>query len=91
MVVAVLKHIDARELKLEPDELDRICDRSRKMVILNGMSDLFVENLQALIIICFEDVSISSLSLAEHLTKQLLLTVLKPRSVTAYCLEPGQL
>lgn len=56
MVVAVLSHIDSTILNLELDEIEKICDQSRKIVILTGMDNLIVENLQALTIVCFKDV-----------------------------------
>jgi hypothetical protein len=59
MVVATLKHVDCSTLV----NTDEICERSRKIVILNGMDNLYVQNLQALIIVCFADVSMSILSL----------------------------
>lgn len=56
MVVALLKHVYPRELMAGLGDIESICERSRKIVVLTAMDYLFVENLQALIIICFEDV-----------------------------------
>jgi hypothetical protein len=56
MVVALLKHVYPRELIADLGDIESICERSRKVVVLTAMDDLYVENLQALIIICFEDV-----------------------------------
>lgn len=59
MIVAMLRHIDPRELSVNLGNVESICERSRKIVILTGMDDMYVENLQALIIVCFEDVRLS--------------------------------
>jgi hypothetical protein len=59
MTVAMLRHIDPRELSIDIGNVESICERSRKIVILTGMEDMYVENLQALIIVCFEDVRLS--------------------------------
>ena len=56
MTVAMLRHIDPRELSADLGNIEHICELSRKIVILTGMEDMYVENLQALIIVCFEDV-----------------------------------
>jgi hypothetical protein len=56
MVFALLRHVDST-LTAGLDDIDAICERSRKIVVLTAMNDLHVENLQALTIICFEDVS----------------------------------
>lgn len=56
MTVAMLRHIDPRELSVDIVSIESICERARKVVILTGMEDMYVENLQALIIVCFEDV-----------------------------------
>lgn len=56
MTVAMLRHIDPCELSVDLASIESICERSRKIVILTGMEDMYVENLQALIIVCFEDV-----------------------------------
>lgn len=56
MTVAMLRYIDPRELPVDLGNIESICERSRKIVILTGMEDMYVENLQALIIVCFEDV-----------------------------------
>jgi hypothetical protein len=56
MVVAMLKHVDQSVLPADLKDIEAVCERSRKIVVLTAMDDLYVENLQALIIICFEDV-----------------------------------
>jgi hypothetical protein len=56
MVFALLKHVDPSLLKNVHD-VDAVCERSRKIVLLTAMNDLHVENLQALTILCFEEVS----------------------------------
>lgn len=56
MLVAMLKHVDRREITVDLGDIESICERSRKIVILTAMDELHVENLQALVIICFEDV-----------------------------------
>ena len=56
MVVAMLKHVDRREVMINLGDIESICERSRKIVVLTAMDELCVENLQALVIICFEDV-----------------------------------
>ena len=59
MVVAMLKHLDRREIAVNLGDIESICERSRKIVVLTAMDELYVENLQALVIICFEDVRYS--------------------------------
>ena len=56
MVVAMLKHLDRREITVNLGDIESVCERSRKIVVLTAMDELYVENLQALVIICFEDV-----------------------------------
>ena len=56
MVVATLKHVDPRETTANLRDIESICERSRKIVVLTAMDGLCVENLQALVIVCFEDV-----------------------------------
>ena len=56
MVVAMLRHLDRREITTNLGDIDSICERSRKIVVLTAMDGLYVENLQALVIVCFEDV-----------------------------------
>jgi hypothetical protein len=60
MVVATLKHVDCRAIGIDLGEIESICERSRKIVVLTAMDELYVENLQALVIICFEDVGYHS-------------------------------
>jgi hypothetical protein len=55
MVFALLRHMDS-DLTADVEDIEAICERSRKIVVLTAMNDLHVENLQALTIICFEDV-----------------------------------
>lgn len=62
MTVAMLRHIDPQKLPADLGDIESICERSRKIVILTGMEDMYVENLQALIIICFEDVRLIPVS-----------------------------
>jgi len=57
MIIAVLRFIDCNDSELNIQDVDIICEKSRKIVILTGMDNLSVENLQALIIVCFNDVS----------------------------------
>lgn len=57
MVIAVLRFIDFTDSESNIQDVDIICEKSRKIVILTGMDNLSVENLQALIILCFNDVS----------------------------------
>ena len=56
MVVAALRFVDVDRSSLSLHEVDRQVDKSRKIVLLNAMDQLSVENLQALIIIAFNDV-----------------------------------
>lgn len=56
MLVAMLKHLDRRKITVDLGDIESICERSRKIVVLTAMDELHVENLQALVIICFEDV-----------------------------------
>lgn len=56
MVFALLKHVNPSLLKGVHD-VESVCERSRKIVLLTAMDDLHVENLQALTILCFEEVS----------------------------------
>jgi hypothetical protein len=55
MVFALLKHVD-QELLSNIGDIEAVCERSRKIVVLTAMNDLHVENLQALTILCFQDV-----------------------------------
>ncbi len=62
MVVAALRFVDVDRSSLSLHDVERQVDKSRKIVLLNAMDQLSVENLQALIIIAFNDVrSIPSL------------------------------
>ncbi|KAJ5610554.1 hypothetical protein N7510_007273, partial [Penicillium lagena] len=75
MVVALLKHVYPRELIADLGDVESICERSRKIVVLTAMDDLYVENLQALIIICFEDIGSGRLSRAWPIVGSLTRTV----------------
>lgn len=57
MVVAALRFVNNTERKLAPEEIERWTARSRRFVVLISMGGLSVENLQALIIVAFDDVS----------------------------------
>ncbi|CEL11121.1 hypothetical protein ASPCAL14227 [Aspergillus calidoustus] len=74
MVFALLRHVDST-LAAGLDDIDAICERSRKIVVLTGMNDLHVENLQALTIICFEDIGSGRLSRAWPIVGSLTRTV----------------
>ncbi|KAJ5690491.1 hypothetical protein N7462_004883 [Penicillium macrosclerotiorum] len=75
MVVALLKHVYPRELIENLGDIDTICERSRKIAVLTAMDALYVENLQALIIICFEDIGSGRLSRAWPIVGSLTRTV----------------
>ncbi|KAL2867382.1 Zn(II)2Cys6 transcription factor [Aspergillus lucknowensis] len=74
MVFALLKHVDT-ELTANLGDIEAICERSRKIVVLNAMNDLHVENLQALTIVCFEDIGSGRLSRAWPIVGSLTRTV----------------
>ncbi|KAL3475181.1 hypothetical protein BJX99DRAFT_271211 [Aspergillus californicus] len=74
MVYALLRHVD-RELTAPLGEIENICERSKKIVVLTAMSDLHVENLQALTIVCFEDIGSGRLSRAWPIVGSLTRTV----------------
>lgn len=56
MVVAALRFVDNPEIRHSISEIERRTLRSRNIVILNAMDHLSVENLQALVILAFNDV-----------------------------------
>ncbi|KAG9258468.1 fungal-specific transcription factor domain-containing protein [Emericellopsis atlantica] len=56
MVIAALRFVESPNLRLSATEVERICARSRRLVLLTCMDGLSVENLQALIIVAFEDI-----------------------------------
>lgn len=56
MVVAALRYVDSPETRPSAQEVERRALRSRNIVILNAMDQLSVENLQALVILAFNDV-----------------------------------
>ncbi|OLN92832.1 putative transcriptional regulatory protein C530.05-like protein 11 [Colletotrichum chlorophyti] len=68
MVVAALRFVDNPETRLSAQEVERRMLRSRNIVVLNAMDHLSVENLQALVILAFNDVSSSRSSVRAHLT-----------------------
>ncbi|KFY06509.1 hypothetical protein V492_08011 [Pseudogymnoascus sp. VKM F-4246] len=75
MLVAMLKHVDWRQITVDPGNIEILCERSRKIVILTAMDELHVENLQALVIICFEDIGSGRVSRAWPLVGSLTRTV----------------
>ncbi|KAF4215737.1 hypothetical protein CNMCM6457_005752 [Aspergillus fumigatiaffinis] len=75
MVVAMLKHVDQSVLPADLKDIEAVCERSRKIVVLTAMDDLYVENLQALIIICFEDIGSGRVSRAWPIVGSLTRTV----------------
>ncbi|KAF4183531.1 hypothetical protein CNMCM8060_003443 [Aspergillus lentulus] len=75
MVVAMLKHVDQSVLPADLKDIEAVCERSRKIVVLTAMDDLYVENLQALIIICFEDIGSGRVSRAWPIIGSLTRTV----------------
>ena len=60
IIVGALRFIDLSTCMISADQLPSIVEKSRSKVLLNAMSGLSVENLQALIIIVFTDVSRSA-------------------------------
>ncbi|KAJ0329889.1 hypothetical protein COL5a_003715 [Colletotrichum fioriniae] len=67
MVVAALRFVDNSEIRLSALEVERRTSRSRNIVILNALDHLSVENLQALVILAFNDVSTTKNSRIEVL------------------------
>ncbi len=57
MIVSALRFAHPEGHALSAEELDAMIKRSRSIVVLNAMDSLTVENLQALIMIAFSDVS----------------------------------
>lgn len=57
MVVSAARFVAQDRNPEFPGGLDRLCARSRNAVLLTSMDHLSVENLQALIIVAFNDVS----------------------------------
>ncbi|EFQ31875.1 uncharacterized protein GLRG_07019 [Colletotrichum graminicola M1.001] len=55
MVVTALRYVDNPETRPSAQEIGRRAMRSRNIVILNAMNQLSVDNLQALIILAFND------------------------------------
>lgn len=56
MVVAALRYVESSESRLTADDVERTAKQSRNFVTLSAMDCLSVENLQALIILAFNDV-----------------------------------
>ncbi|KAF6818089.1 hypothetical protein CPLU01_13410 [Colletotrichum plurivorum] len=75
MVVAALRFVDNLETRLSAQEVERRMLRSRNIVILNAMDHLSVENLQALIIIAFNDIGNGDASKAWSIVGSLTRTV----------------
>lgn len=75
MVIAVLRFIDFTDSESNIQDVDIICEKSRKIVILTGMDNLSVENLQALIILCFNDIGTGRLTRAWPILASLTRTV----------------
>lgn len=57
MVVSALRFVDHVEHQLSASQLEKMAHLSRNFVVLNAMSTMSVESLQALIIVAFTDVS----------------------------------
>ncbi|KAL2845485.1 fungal-specific transcription factor domain-containing protein [Aspergillus pseudoustus] len=74
MIFGLLKHVDSN-LTAGLGDIEGICERSRKIVLLTAMNDLHVENLQALTLICFEDIGSGRLSRAWPIVGSLTRTV----------------
>ncbi|KAK2060415.1 hypothetical protein LY76DRAFT_682747 [Colletotrichum caudatum] len=75
MVVAALRYVDNPETHLSAQEMERWAIRSRSIVILNAMDQLSVENLQALIILAFNDIGNGDASKAWSIVGSLTRTV----------------
>ncbi|KAF9876919.1 hypothetical protein CkaCkLH20_05765 [Colletotrichum karsti] len=75
MVVAALRFVDNPETRLPAHEVERRTSKSRNVVILNAMDHLSVENLQALIIIAFNDIGNGDASKAWSIVGSLTRTV----------------
>ncbi|KAK1624043.1 hypothetical protein BDP81DRAFT_398997 [Colletotrichum phormii] len=75
MVVAALRFVDNSEIRLSALEVERRTSRSRNIVILNAMDHLSVENLQALVILAFNDIGNGDASKAWSIVGSLTRTV----------------
>ncbi|KAK1994620.1 hypothetical protein LX36DRAFT_641127 [Colletotrichum falcatum] len=75
MVVAALRYVDNPETRPSAQEMERWVVRSRNTVILNAMDQLAVENLQALIILAFNDIGNGDASKAWSIVGSLTRTV----------------
>lgn len=66
MVVAAAKFVQPDRCLLSPESVETMAKKSRNVVLLNAMDNLSVENLQALVVIAFNDVRrpVSSLLVA---------------------------
>lgn len=58
MVVAALRFVEISDTRLSAQNVEKQMTLSRRFVVLNSMDSLSVENLQALIIIAFNDVRV---------------------------------
>ena len=56
MIVSTIKHLSADELGLTVETLHDMVDKSRRMVMQHAMEDVSVENVQALVIMAFDNV-----------------------------------
>ncbi|CCF41954.1 hypothetical protein CH063_12076, partial [Colletotrichum higginsianum] len=75
MVVAALRYVDSPETRPSAQEVERRALRSRNIVILNAMDQLSVENLQALVILAFNDIGNGDASKAWSVVGSLTRTV----------------
>ncbi|KAK1579652.1 fungal-specific transcription factor domain-containing protein [Colletotrichum navitas] len=76
MVVTALRYVDNNtETRPSAQEIERTAMRSRNIVILNAMNQLSVENLQALIILAFNDIGNGDVSKAWSIVGSLTRTV----------------
>ncbi|KAK1969242.1 hypothetical protein LY78DRAFT_630224 [Colletotrichum sublineola] len=75
MLVAALRYVDNPETRPSAQEIERRAVHSRNIVILNAMDQLSVENLQALIILAFNDIGNGDASKAWSIVGSLTRTV----------------
>lgn len=57
VVVAAARYVDPTDSPLSPESVEVLIKKSRNVVLLNAMDSLTIENLQALVILAFSDVS----------------------------------
>lgn len=57
LVVGTLKYVNREQYHLSGRDIEHISSECRELVLLTAMDSLCVENLQALIILAFLDVS----------------------------------